>query len=150
MKARGYEVIENPSADQIYPGNPVIYKWSGSSYEWSHATICVGYDGNGTPIVNGHTGNVENVAWNYAQGRASKMCTALITQGNNAVTTGSNGISQEELSKLDEGAQSVYKMLGNPYLGVQGAYAQPSVSGGSVVQGQGGPVCWVQEFLCCS
>lgn len=27
MKARGYQVIINPTADQIYPGNLVIYQW---------------------------------------------------------------------------------------------------------------------------
>ena len=82
MRARGYQVIENPSADQIYPGNPVMYQWKGSSYEWSHATICVGYDGNGTPIVNGHTRDREHVSWNYGASSASRMCTILINDGN--------------------------------------------------------------------
>lgn len=48
-------MIINPTADQIYPGNPVIYQWANTSYEWSHATICIGYNSNGTPIVTGHT-----------------------------------------------------------------------------------------------
>lgn len=81
MRARGYQVIENPAASQIYPGNPVIYQWKGSSYDWSHATICVGYDSNGVPIVNGHTTDRYHVNWNYAAGSASKMCTILINDG---------------------------------------------------------------------
>ena len=84
MKARGYQVIENPTAAQIYPGNPVIYQWKGETADWSHATICVGYDVNGTPIVNGHTSNRYHVAWNYGVGSANKMCTILI---NNGITT---------------------------------------------------------------
>lgn len=81
FQARGYQVIENPTADQIYPGNPVIYQWKGSSYEWSHATICVGYDENGTPIINGHTSDRYHVKWNYGAGSANKMCTILINDG---------------------------------------------------------------------
>lgn len=81
MRERGYQVIENPTASQIYPGNPVIYQWKNSIYDWSHATICVGYDSNGTPIVNGHTGDVSHENWNYAVGDASKMCTILINDG---------------------------------------------------------------------
>lgn len=81
MKARGYQVIENPTANQILPGNPVIYQWKDSSAEWSHATICVGYDSNGVPIVNGHTTDRYHVNWNYAAGSASKMCTILINDG---------------------------------------------------------------------
>ena len=86
MRNRGYQVIENPTADQIYPGNPVIYQWKGSSYEWSHATICVGYNSNGTPIVNGHTRDREHVSWNYGASSANRMCTVLINDGSD--TTG--------------------------------------------------------------
>lgn len=81
MRERGYQVIENPTADQIYPGNPVIYHWKNEPYDWSHATICVGYDSNGTPIVNGHTRDVSHRNWNYAAGGADKMCTILINDG---------------------------------------------------------------------
>lgn len=81
MRERGYQVIENPTASQIYPGNPVIYHWKNEIYDWSHATICVGYDSNGIPIVNGHTGDVSHNAWNYAVGKADKMCTILINDG---------------------------------------------------------------------
>ena len=101
MRARGYQVIENPSADQIYPGNPVLFQWKGSSYEWSHATICVGYDGNGTPIVNGHTRDREHVRWNYGASSASRMCTVLINDGNS-----NNGMSISQLgSPVDIGSE---------------------------------------------
>lgn len=80
MRERGYQVIENPTASQIYPGNPVIYHWTNEPYEWSHATICVGYE-NGVPIVNGHTRDVSHRNWNYAAGGADKMCTILINDG---------------------------------------------------------------------
>lgn len=80
MRERGYQVIENPTASQIYPGNPVIYHWKNELYDWSHATICVGYE-NGVPIVNGHTGDVSHKDWNYAVGNADKMCTILINDG---------------------------------------------------------------------
>lgn len=83
MQARGYQVIENPTADQIYPGNPVIYQWKEdvNKYEWSHATICIGYNGNGTPVVTGHTRDIEEENWNYAVGGANRMCTVLINRG---------------------------------------------------------------------
>ncbi len=101
MRARGYQVIENPSADQIYPGNPVLFQWKGSSYEWSHATICVGYDGNGTPIVNGHTRDREHVRWNYGASSASRMCTVLINDGYS-----NNGMSISQLgSPVDIGSE---------------------------------------------
>lgn len=80
MQARGYQVIENPTADQIYPGNPVIYEWKGKNY-WGHATICIGYNSNGVPIVTGHTRDIDERVWNYGAGSANKMCTVLINRG---------------------------------------------------------------------
>ncbi len=80
MQARGYQVIENPTADQIYPGNPVIYEWKGKNY-WGHATICIGYNSNGVPIVTGHTRDIDERVWNYGAGSANKMCTILINRG---------------------------------------------------------------------
>ena len=57
-----------------------FYWWSNKN-DWSHATICIGKNENGVPVITGHTGDIDSEVWNYAVGRSSKMCTILINNG---------------------------------------------------------------------
>lgn len=50
FKSAGYTIIENPSSDQVYVGNPMLY-WNSSKGRWGHAGICTGRSSNGTPLV---------------------------------------------------------------------------------------------------
>ena len=59
----GY-VIDNPTDDDIGIGDPVFYSKNGGK-TWSHATICVGVNSAGTPIINSHNNDRYHVVWNY-------------------------------------------------------------------------------------
>lgn len=54
----------NSSNSSIIPGNPIYHDKNGDG-KMNHATICVGYDANGVPIVNSHTDDYYHVRWNY-------------------------------------------------------------------------------------
>ncbi len=51
--------VYNPSSSQIFPGNPIYYNGN------VHAAICVGYDSNGTPIIDQHNWDYYHLPWNY-------------------------------------------------------------------------------------
>ena len=124
LQNRGYQVIENPTADQILPGNPVVYQWSWSSVPWSHAMICVGYDSNGVPIINGHTNDRTHVAWNYGQGSAKRMCTILINTGS---ASEPETPAPEIGTRVDVG-DSFYAYITNPSIGTVVTNDQDNVS----------------------
>jgi len=61
-------IKDNPTDTDIIKGNPVYYDWDGlnvSSRWYNHATICVGTDSVGKPIVNSHNYDYYHVRWNY-------------------------------------------------------------------------------------
>ena len=105
--------IMNPKASQIFPGSPVVYKKSGTFY---HATICVGYNSAGTPVISAHNNNRYHVPYTYAN---NDCCTIQLTAtatgglsfqtGTDATysaqtgTTASNGVQL-----TDSAAQNVY------------------------------------------
>lgn len=51
----------------IIPGNPVYYDWN-SDGSINHATICVGYDLYGVPLVDSHSDDQYRVSWKYDNG----------------------------------------------------------------------------------
>lgn len=56
------------SNSYIIPGNPVYYDWQNADDKDSdidHATICVGYNSSGTPLINSHTLDYYHTPWNY-------------------------------------------------------------------------------------
>ena len=58
---------DNPTNSSINRGDPVYIDWnysSGARY-YNHATICVGKDSNGVPIINCHNNDYYHVRWNY-------------------------------------------------------------------------------------
>ncbi len=77
FKNAGYTIIENPSADQVLEGNPVLY-WNASKGRWAHAAICTGKNSSGTPVVAAHNNDRWNAGWTLGY---SKTCTVLITSG---------------------------------------------------------------------
>ncbi|MCM1297949.1 MAG: amidase domain-containing protein [Firmicutes bacterium] len=54
----------NSGNSSIIPGNPVYHDKNGDG-NINHATICVGYDVNGVPIVNSHTDDYYHIRWFY-------------------------------------------------------------------------------------
>lgn len=47
----------------------MYYDWQNSNDyddDYDHATICVGYNSRGVPIVNSHSEDYYHVKWNYA------------------------------------------------------------------------------------
>lgn len=56
------------SSSYVIPGNPVYYDWQNPTdgdNDIDHATICVGYNSSGTPIINSHTNDYYHAPWNY-------------------------------------------------------------------------------------
>lgn len=92
------------SADSsnIIPGNPV-YHDANSDGTINHATICVGYDSSGVPIVNSHSDDYFHVRWNYG-GSTTKYGTVMIT-GDDVLGTASGAaaltLNQAYYAKLD-------------------------------------------------
>ncbi len=79
--ANNYGVLINsPTAEQIYPGSPVFYDWEGDG-SWDHATICVGVNANGVPLVNSHTSDKYHEIWCYGQS-TTKYSTVQLTPTN--------------------------------------------------------------------
>lgn len=124
LQNRGYQVIENPTADQILPGNPVVYQWSWSTVSWAHATICVGYDDNGVPIINGHTNDRTHVAWNYGQGSAKRICTILINTG----SASEPETPVPEIGTRVDVGDNFYAYITNPSIGTVVTNDQDNVS----------------------
>ena len=56
--------VDSPKDSDILTGSPVFYSRSGG-YTWNHATICVGVNSAGTPVVNSHNNDRYRVVWNY-------------------------------------------------------------------------------------
>lgn len=79
FKNAGYTIIENPSDDELYDGNPVLY-YSSSKGRWSHAAICVGHDGSGNALVSAHNNDHDSVNWRLGDSW-SKRCTIMINNG---------------------------------------------------------------------
>lgn len=57
-------LVDSPSAADIYKGSPVFYDWYNDG-SWDHATICVGTNSAGTPIIDSHNNDKYHVNWNY-------------------------------------------------------------------------------------
>ncbi len=69
------------SNSYIIPGNPVYYDWQNASDttdELDHATICVGYNSSGVPLINSHTLDYYRVPWKYGYAN-TKYATIKIT-----------------------------------------------------------------------
>lgn len=77
--------VNNPSASQIYKGSPVFYDWHGDG-SWDHATICVGTNSEGTPIVDSHNNDKYHEKWNYGYSD-TKHCTVQLTPYNNYINS---------------------------------------------------------------
>ncbi len=74
-------LVNNPSPSQIYKGSPVFYSSNGGS-TWAHATICVGTNSEGTPIIDSHNNDYYHTKWNY-WGSSTTYSTVQLTPSNN-------------------------------------------------------------------
>lgn len=64
----------------FYAGSPVFYRWKGgfaTDGDWSHATLCVGYLGDGTPAISCHTEDRYNFKWTYGGLTCEYSCVQL-------------------------------------------------------------------------
>ena len=83
-------------------GNPVtatddtVYKGSPVFYNDAHATICVGYNSAGTPIINSHNYDRYHVSWNYWESGTTYTTVQLTPDSTPAITNGS--VSTDESS----------------------------------------------------
>lgn len=59
-------VVDDPVAADIIIGNPIYMDWDGVG-GWNHATICVGTNDAGTPIINCHSVDSWHRRWNYGE-----------------------------------------------------------------------------------
>lgn len=67
----------------FYVGSPVFYRWKGGfaeDGEWSHATICVGVLGDGTPTISCHTEDRYNFKWTYGGLTCEYSCVQLTAE----------------------------------------------------------------------
>ena len=85
--ARG-ERMDGPWDAHIYKGSPVFYDWTSDGII-DHATICVGFNAAGTPVIDSHTANKYRVNWNYGYSNTSYSTVKLTERqdGTNVVIT---------------------------------------------------------------
>ncbi len=86
MKKHG-KYVKNPKKSAVFPGSPVVYM--SSSGVWAHATICVGYNSAGTPVINAHNSDRYHVPYTYWN---TTRCTIQLTQ----LATGNVGGADNE------------------------------------------------------
>ena len=130
-------IVDNPTDSDILTGSPVFYSKSGGAV-WNHATICVGVNSAGTPIVNSHNNDRYHVVWNYWPAGTTISTVQLTAKAENpaaktdglsmslygyptALVTGVGftvyGTVSSESSRLRSVEVGVYDMSGNIILG---------------------------------
>ena len=72
-------LMETASDTNIYKGSPVFYNNRG------HATICVGKNSAGTPIINSHNSDRYHVTWRYWN---TTVCTVQLTAADPLASSG--------------------------------------------------------------
>lgn len=79
---KGYQVIWNPSANQILPGNPVFYStrsdYATSHTGTNHAAICVSNNGGNNPLICAHSNNRLDYPHSYMMSYYKGCCTILL------------------------------------------------------------------------
>lgn len=116
MGANRGKIIDDIDADDVFVGSPVFQMKEGRT-KWHHATICVGFNSAGTPVVNSHTADWYHAVWNY-EGDTTRYSTVQLTseQVYDAAICGTDMYSGAE---LDERAEAVevsawgYSTVGN-------------------------------------
>lgn len=95
---KGYQVIWNPSASQILPGNPVFYStrsdYATSHTGTNHAAICVSNDGGNNPLICAHSTNRLDYCHSYMMSYYKGCCTILL----NGTLSGSGSSSTPSVS----------------------------------------------------
>ena len=72
----------------ILTGNPIYFDWNGDS-TYDHATICVGRNNSGVPILDSHTKDLYHATWNNWS--FSKAATIQLRTSGTAASTSSEG-----------------------------------------------------------
>ncbi len=96
---KNYGTYMIATKENTLKGNPVYFDWNGDG-TWDHATICVGKNASGTPIIDSHTADLYHATWSYDS--AKNRCTIQLFDSSQAaqkavktltVSDGKNGDS---------------------------------------------------------
>ncbi len=89
--------VSNPGKKKVSAGNPVYYKNGGV---WAHATICVGTNSAGTPIIDAHNSDRYHVPYTYWD---TTRCTVQMSSTSLIVTdTDGNEVSADSSALFSE------------------------------------------------
>lgn len=96
------QIVDNPTANDIIPGNPIYMDWDdGKPASWQHTTICVGTNAAGTHLINCHNIDSWRRPWRYASTAlysTVKLVTSRPAFQSLTVTSPNGGESWEALS----------------------------------------------------
>lgn len=132
---KGYQVIWNPSASQILPGNPVFYSYkSKNDYATSHegtahAAICVSNSGGNAPIIAAHTTDYDSQPHSSMMSVFNSCCTIIMNGGNVVPSSVSNsGLNNSFSANPDD-------------------HAKPTVTISARYNSRANGVTWIQAIL---
>ncbi len=72
---KNYGLFLSATKENTLKGNPVYFDWNGDN-TYDHATLCVGRNSAGTPIIDSHTADLYHATWSYSA--AKKIATIQI------------------------------------------------------------------------
>ncbi len=81
-------------------GNPVYFDWNGDG-TWDHATLCVGKNSAGTPIIDSHTADLYHATWSYSA--AKKISTIQLYDTSAQALKGSKTTTQAVVEPVTNG-----------------------------------------------
>lgn len=74
------EIVDNPTEEQLFPGNPVYYGYTKKT-GYSHTAVCVDYNSAGTPLVNAHNSDRYRVNWKLGSSWTKRSTILLVKTG---------------------------------------------------------------------
>ena len=83
-----YGSFMNANNGNILTGNPIYFDWNGDG-TYDHATICVGRNNSGVPILDSHTKDLYHATWNNWS--FQKAATIQLRKSGTAASTSSEG-----------------------------------------------------------
>lgn len=90
------QLVNNPTSADILKGNPVYMDWTKNG-GYDHATICVGKNAAGTPIINCHNNDYYHAPWNYSS--TAGYSTVKLPGTNVALNTPNGGENWQRLTQ---------------------------------------------------
>ena len=105
-----YGTFMNASDETILKGNPIYFDWNGDS-TYDHATICVGRNNSGKPILDSHTKDLYHATWdNWSFKKGFKKAATIQLRGSSSSssTTVSGKWKSNSTGKWYEYADGTY------------------------------------------